>query len=125
MKNIIKAERAPAAIGPYSQAIDTNGILFVSGQIPLDPESGNIVEGGIREQTIQVIKNIDEIVKKAGYELTDIVKCTCFLRNLEDFQMMNEIYGAYFKANPPSRSTFEVSRLPKDVLVEIDAIAVR
>ncbi len=125
MKHIVNTEKAPEAIGPYSQAVETNGILFISGQIPLDPEKGTVTGGGIREQTSRVILNIDEILKKAGYGLEHVVKCTCYMKNLEEFQQMNEVYGGFFSENPPARAAFEVSRLPRDVLIEIDAIAIK
>jgi 2-iminobutanoate/2-iminopropanoate deaminase len=125
MKKVIKTENAPAAIGPYSQAVESNGILFISGQIPVDPSTGEITAGDIRTQTNQVIKNISEILAQAGYNRDNVVKCTCLLKDLKDFDIMNEVYNSYFKENFPSRAAFEVSRLPKDVLIEIDAIAIK
>ena len=125
MKRIIKTQHAPAAIGPYSQASETNGMLFISGQIALDPVTGDIVPGGIKEQTEQVLSNIKAILTASGYEISDIIKCTCMLKNLNDFQTMNEVYGRFFNENPPARAAFEVARLPRDVLVEIEAIAVK
>jgi len=125
MKRIIKTQNAPAAIGPYSQATATNGMLFISGQIPTDPANGEIVPGGIKEQTEQVLRNIEAILKEADYKISDIIKCTCMLKELNDFQSMNEVYGNFFYENPPARAAFEVARLPKDVLIEIEAIAVK
>ncbi|NJK85821.1 MAG: RidA family protein [Bacteroidales bacterium] len=125
MKKIIKTSKAPEAIGPYSQAVETNGILFISGQIPVDPDTNSIAEGGIEEQTKRVLMNIQAILKDAEYSLNDVVKCTCYMKNLGDFQLMNKIYAEFFADNPPARATFEVARLPKDVLIEIDAIAAK
>ena len=125
MKRIINTPNAPAAIGPYSQAVEFNGILFISGQIPLNPSDNKIVGGDIKEQTLQVMKNIGAILKASGYTFEDVVKCTCLLQNINDFQVMNEIYGSYFRENPPARAAFEVSRLPKDVLIEIEAVAIK
>jgi 2-iminobutanoate/2-iminopropanoate deaminase len=125
MKRIIKTQNAPAAIGPYSQAAETNGMLFISGQIPMDPVSGSITAGDIKEQTEQVLKNIEAILKDAGYSVSDVIKCTCMLKDLNDFPAMNEVYGNFFKEKPPARAAFEVVRLPRDVLIEIEAIAVK
>ena len=125
MKRKIETPNAPSAIGAYSQAIEMNGMLFISGQIPINPTNSQIVNGGIREQTQQVMQNIGAILKASGYEFHHIVKCTCLLKNLEGFQVMNEVYGSYFTENPPARAAFEVARLPKDVLIEIDAIAIK
>ena len=125
MKKVIKTEKAPAAIGPYSQAVESNGILFISGQIPIDPSTGEIINGDIKIQTDQVMKNITGILDQAGYKHNDVVKCTCLLKDLKDFNAMNEVYKSYFKENSPARAAFEVSRLPKDVLIEIDAIAIK
>lgn len=124
MKKIILTSNAPKAIGPYSQATEKKGTLYISGQIPLNPLNGEIVSGGIREQTQQVMQNIGAVLEAAGYSFDDIVKCTCMLKNLNDFQAMNEVYGSFFGENPPARAAFEVARLPRDVLVEIEAIAV-
>lgn len=123
MKRIIKTTKAPEAIGPYNQAVEHNGILFISGQIPLDPSSGNIIEGTIKEQTKQVLNNIKAILEAAGYSLSDIVKTTCYLSDMGLFSEMNKVYSGYFPANSPARATVEVSRLPKDVRIEIEAIA--
>ncbi len=125
MKKAIKTKKAPAAIGPYSQAVESNGILFISGQIPIDPATREIITGDIKNQTDQVMKNISEILAQAGYKHSDVVKCTCLLKDLKDFEAMNEIYKNYFTENPPARAAFEVSRLPKDVLIEVDAIAIK
>lgn len=125
MKRIISTPDAPAAIGPYSQAIEKGNMFFISGQIPVDPVSGEIVPGGIREQTVQVLKNIKAILYAAGYEPADIIKCTCMLKDLNDFQAMNEEYGLVFLENQPARAAFQVAGLPKEALIEIEAIAVR
>lgn len=122
MKNYIKTLKAPSAIGPYSQAILCNGFLFVSGQIPLDPKTSQLVTGDIKMQTKQVLENLKAIVEAAGLKLENVVKCSCFLKNMNDFSIFNEIYNDYFGAILPVRECVEVSRLPKDVLVEISAI---
>ena len=123
MRERIQTDRAPAAIGPYSQAIRAGGFVFASGQIPIDPATGEFVKGGVAEQTEQVLKNLSAILKAAGSGLEKVVRCGVFLKNMGDFAAMNEIYGRYFSTAPPARSTVEVARLPKDVLVEIDVIA--
>lgn len=124
MNEIIATTNAPGAIGPYSQAVKTaGGMLFVSGQIPLVPATGAVVEGGIVEQTTQVLENLKAIVTAAGYTLSDVVKTTVYITNMGDFGKVNEIYGKYFTENSPARVCVEVSKLPKDVLVEIDVIA--
>jgi len=124
MNEIIATSNAPGAIGPYSQAVRTaGGMLFVSGQIPLVPATGAVVEGGIVEQTTQVLDNLKGIVDAAGYSLSDVVKTTVYITNMEDFGRVNEIYGKYFTENCPARVCVEVSRLPKNVLIEIDVIA--
>ncbi len=123
MNQTISTPNAPSAIGPYSQAVRANGFLFLSGQIPLDPANGLIVSGGIREQTQRVFENIKAILEAASLSLENVVKTTVFLKNMEEFTAMNEIYAGYFGSNPPARSTVEVSRLPRDVQVEIEAIA--
>ncbi|MBN2612736.1 MAG: RidA family protein [Bacteroidales bacterium] len=125
MKKIIKTPKAPAAIGPYSQAVEINGMLFISGQIPVDPATGQIVEGGTGEQTNQVLKNIGAVLEAAGYHFENVVKCTCMMKDMSDFQAMNEVYGSFFKENPPARAAYQVARLPKDVNIEIEAIAVK
>lgn len=124
MKRIINTKNAPAAIGPYSQAIEVNGTLYISGQIPVDPKTGNIPEG-IKEQTEQVMKNIGAILKEAGYDYKDVVKSTCLLSDMSNFAIMNEIYGKYYSENPPARAAFAVKTLPLNVLVEIETIAVK
>jgi 2-iminobutanoate/2-iminopropanoate deaminase len=125
MKKVIRTENAPQAIGPYSQAVEANGFVFVSGQIPLDPKTGNIVAGDIREQTKRVMENGKAILAEAGCVMSDVVKSTIYLKNIGDFAGVNETYGSYFTADPPARATVEVSRLPKDVAVEIDFVAVK
>jgi 2-iminobutanoate/2-iminopropanoate deaminase len=119
---ILSTDKAPAAIGPYSQAIISGGLLFASGQIPLVPETGAIIEGGIKEQTLQVIKNIEAVLGSAGADITKVVKSTCFLKNMGDFAEFNEVYSQYFTGKP-ARSTVEVAALPKGALVEIEIIA--
>jgi 2-iminobutanoate/2-iminopropanoate deaminase len=122
MREIISTEKAPKAVGPYSQAIRFANLLFVSGQISLDPKSGEIVRGDIEVQTKQVLENLKAIVEASGMGLGDILKCTCFLQNMEHFARFNSVYSAYFANVLPARETVEVSRLPKDVLVEISAV---
>lgn len=125
MKKIISTKNAPEAIGPYSQAIEVNGTLYISGQVPLVPETMKIVEGGIKEQTLQVMKNIEAILGKAGYSFANVVKSTCLLSDMSNFKAMNEVYGSYYKENPPARAAFAVKELPLGVLVEIETIAVK
>ncbi|MDR0364755.1 MAG: RidA family protein [Bacteroidales bacterium] len=125
MKKVIFTKDAPAAIGPYSQAIEVNGTLYISGQIPADPVTGVIVEGGITPQTEQVMKNIEAILKEAGYGFEHVIKSTCLLSDMANFAAMNEVYGRYYKENPPARAAFAVRELPKSVLVEIETIAVK
>lgn len=125
MKKIINTSNAPKAIGPYSQAIEANGTLYISGQLPVNPESGQIVEGGIAQQTEQVLKNIEAILKEAGYSFENVVKSTCLLSTMDNFAGMNEIYGKYYSANPPARAAYAVQKLPLGVLVEIETIAVK
>jgi len=122
-KLVIQTASAPAAIGPYSQAVRTGSLLFVSGQIPLDPVSGQLVGGGIEAQTHQVLKNLIAILSAANTTLDNVVKTTIFLKDMQQFQAVNEVYGSYFKAPYPARATVEVARLPKDVGVEIECIA--
>jgi 2-iminobutanoate/2-iminopropanoate deaminase len=124
MKKIIFTKQAPAAIGPYSQAIEINGNLYISGQIPINPITGNIVEGGIVEQTEQVMKNIEAILLEAGYSFDDVVKSTCLLSDMSHFAAMNEVYGKYYPKNPPARVAFAVKELPRQVLVEIETVAI-
>ena len=125
MKRIIQTANAPAAIGPYSQAIEANGTLYISGQIPIDPQTGKVVEGGITEQVEQVMKNIGAILQEAGYHYHDVVKSTCLLSDMANFKAMNEVYGKYYQVNPPARAAFAVKELPLSVLVEIETIAVK
>jgi 2-iminobutanoate/2-iminopropanoate deaminase len=123
MREVIATNRGPKAIGPYSQAIKAGGLLFLSGQIPLDPATQQLVAGDIAAQTERVLQNISGILEAAGSSLARVVKTTVFLKNMNDFAGMNEVYGHHFSADPPARSTVEVARLPKDVLVEIEVIA--
>jgi 2-iminobutanoate/2-iminopropanoate deaminase len=123
-KIIVSSPQAPQAIGPYSQAIKAGNHLFISGQIPLDPKTGNVVGANAAEQTQQVLKNLDAILDVCATSSASVVKTTVYLKSMDDFPAMNEIYGKYFNFDPPARATVEVSRLPKDVLVEIDAIAI-
>lgn len=123
MKKIISTENAPGAIGPYSQAVEANGMLFISGQIPVDPKIGKIVEGGIKQQTEQVMKNIEAILEEAGYTFEHVIKSTCLLSDMENFVAMNEIYGQYYPVDPPARAAYGVVKLPLGVLVEIETIA--
>lgn len=124
MKEVITAHKAPAAVGPYSVAIRQNGFVFLSGQIPLDPESGNLVSGSIEVQTRRVLDNIAAVLDGAGLSLADVIKTTVFLKDMNNFSSVNEVYGSYFKDHPPARSCVEVARLPRDVQVEIEAVAV-
>ncbi len=123
MKEVISTDRGPKAIGPYSQAIKANGLIFVSGQIPLDPRTQQMADGDVARQTEQVLENLKGIVEGAGSSLDRVVKTTVYLKNLADFAAMNEVYGRYFSSSPPARATVEVARLPKDARVEIDLIA--
>jgi len=123
MREIIETKSAPAPIGPYSQAIRVNGFVLVSGQIPVVPDTGQVVEGGIVAQTHQVMKNISQILEAGGIGLGNVVKTTVFLTNLDDFAGFNRIYGGYFENVKPARTTVQVARLPKEVLVEVEAIA--
>lgn len=122
MRQIVATDRAPAAVGPYSQAVRVGGLLFTAGQIPLTPE-GKLIEGDVREQTRQVMENLAAVLAAGGSSLERVVKCTCFLADMNDFAAMNEVYGSYFAGDPPARSAVEVARLPKDVRVEIEAVA--
>ena len=122
MKEVVSG-RGPKPIGPYSRAIKSNGFLFVSGQIALDPQSGELVAGDIQQQTKQVLENVKAVLEAAGSSFHHVVKSTVFLKNMNDFAAMNEVYARYFTAAPPARSTIEVARLPKDALVEIEVIA--
>jgi 2-iminobutanoate/2-iminopropanoate deaminase len=123
MREVISTPDAPQAIGPYSQAIRANGLVFVSGQVAIDPATQQVIEGDVAAQTERVMKNLAAILKAAGSGLEKVVRSTVFLKNMGDFAAMNAVYGKYFSSAPPARSTVEVSRLPKDVLVEIDVIA--
>ena len=123
MKKIISTERAPKAIGPYSQAVISNGWAFLSGQIPLDPATNRIIEGGIAAQTERVLENLKSVLEAAGSSLERVVKTTVYLKDMGEFAKMNEVYGRYFTSNPPARATVEAARLPRDVGVEIDCIA--
>ncbi len=123
MRDVISTDQAPKAIGPYSQAIRAQGLIFTSGQIPTDPATSQIVAGDVSAQTERVLKNLAAVLQASGSSLEKVLRCTVFLKNMEDFAAMNEVYGRYFKQEPPARSTVEVARLPKDVLVEIDVIA--
>ena len=125
MKKIISTQNAPAAVGPYSQAVEVNGTLYASGQIPLDPLTGRIVEGGVTEQTTQVLKNIGAILDAAGYGYKDVVKCTCLLNDIIDFKAMNEVYASFFTENMPARVAYAVADLPLGALIEIELIAAK
>lgn len=122
-KFIIDTNQAPRAIGPYSQGVTFGGLLFVSGQIPVDPQSGEIIQGGVEAQTRQVMNNLQAVLMAAGLDFSHVLKTTVFLRNMNDYSMMNDVYGLYFDYSPPARACVEVSRLPKDVLVEIECVA--
>ncbi|AKD02863.1 RidA family protein [Pontibacter korlensis] len=123
--NIINSSKAPAPIGPYSQATLANGTLYVSGQIALDAESGNLVNDNIENETHKVMQNLQAILAEAGMDFSNVLKCTIFVKDLNNFGKINETYGSYFTSNPPARETVEVSRLPKDVNVEISCIAAK
>ena len=123
MKDVISTGHAPRAIGPYSQAIRANGFVFLSGQVAFDPATGYIVEGGVTHQTARVMENLKAVLEAAGSSLDQVVKTTVYLKSMDDFGKMNEIYGRYFPKDPPARSTIEDARLPRDVRVEIDIIA--
>jgi 2-iminobutanoate/2-iminopropanoate deaminase len=123
MRDVISTDDGPRAIGPYSQAIRANGFVFVSGQVAIDPATQQVIDGDVAIQTDRVLKNLFAILQAAGSGLEKVVRSTVFLKNMGDFTAMNEVYGRYFSAMPPARSTVEVARLPKDVLVEIDIIA--
>lgn len=125
MKRIISTDKAPAAIGPYSQAVEANGTLYVSGQIPLDPATGQLVEGGIEMQTQQVFRNIAAILKEAGYEFSDVVKSTVYLADMSYFTDVNTVYKEYYQTECPARAAFAVKGLPLGSLVEIETIAVK
>jgi 2-iminobutanoate/2-iminopropanoate deaminase len=123
MRDVISTDQAPKAIGPYSQAIRAAGMIFTSGQVAIDPATQQVIAGDIAAQTDRVLTNLAAILHAAGSSLDKVLRCTVFLKNMGDFAAMNEVYGRYFTETPPARSTVEVARLPKDVLVEIDVIA--
>ncbi len=123
MREVIATDQAPKAIGPYSQAVRAQGLVFTSGQVAIDPSTQQVIAGDVSAQTDRVLKNLAAILQASGSTLDKVLRCTVFLKNMGDFAAMNEVYGRYFKESPPSRSTVEVARLPKDVLVEIDVIA--
>lgn len=125
MKEIISTQAAPAAIGPYSQGVGAGGIVITSGQLPVDPATGAFAEGGIVGQTRQSLKNVQAVLAQAGLTMENVVKTTVFLKDMNDFAAMNEVYATFFPNDPPARSAVEVARLPKDAMVEIEAIAVR
>jgi len=125
MKKIIKTNEAPAAVGPYSQAVEAGGLLFISGQIPIVPATGKLMDGDIRQQTDQVMKNIGAILHEAGLDYSDLVKCTCLLADMADFKAMNEVYGGYFNEDPPARAAYQVVNLPLGSQIEIEAIALK
>ena len=123
MKKQVQTDKAPKAIGPYSQAIIANGFVFCSGQIPIDPATGNLLNGTIEEETRQVLKNLGAVLEAAGSSLDDVVKTTVFLKDMDEFAKMNAVYAEFFKAPSPARATVQVARLPRDVKVEIEAVA--
>ncbi len=123
MRDVVLTDRGPKPIGPYSQAVRVNGFLFVSGQVALDPKTGEMSAGDVREQTERVLENVKGIVEAAGSKMPHVIKTTVFLKNMGDFAAMNEVYARYFTMAPPARSTVEVARLPKDALVEIEVVA--
>jgi len=125
MKRIISTLKAPIAIGPYSQAIEINNTLYISGQIPINPETGKLVEGGISAQTEQVFRNISAILDAAGYSFSDVVKSTCLLSEMANFKAMNEVYGRYYVKEQPARAAFAVKELPVGALIEIETIAMK
>lgn len=125
MKKILSTTDAPAAIGPYSQGVDSGSLIITSGQLPIDPATGAFAEGGVTGQTRQSLKNVQAVLASAGLELKDVIKTTVFLKDMNDFAAMNDVYASFFPSVPPARSAVEVARLPKDALVEIEAIAVR
>jgi len=125
MKKVVNTENAPKAVGPYSQAILSGNMLFVSGQIPIDPATGKFVEGGVTEQTEQVLKNMGAILEEAGFDFTNVVKCTCLLADMQYFAEMNTVYSKFFTENPPARAAFAAKGLPLGALVEIECIAIK
>ncbi len=125
MREAVSSNEAPAAIGPYSQAIKANGLVFCSGQTPMDPATGQVVSGGIAAQTERVLNNLAAVLEAAGTSMDKVVKTSVFLKDMNDFAAMNEVYGRFFQGEPPARSTIQAARLPKDALVEIDVIALQ
>jgi len=125
MKRIIFTEKAPRPVGPYSQAVEHNNVLYIAGQVPIDPATGQLAEGGIREQTEQVMVNIGAILEEAGYAFEDVLKSTCLLADMSDFKAMNEVYGRYYPAAPPARVAFAVKQLPLGALIEIETVAAK
>ncbi len=125
MKTIISTDQAPSAVGPYSQAVEANGMLFISGQIPLNPANGAIVGDDIHGQTEQVMENLGAILEEAGYSYSDVVKCTCLLDDMDNFKAMNEVYARYFTSEQPARAAFGVVKLPLGVKIEIEAVAAK
>ena len=122
-KTIVQTDNAPQAIGPYSQGVGFGGLFFFSGQIAIDPDDGGLIDGGVELQARQVMANLEAVLEAAGLDFSHVLRTTIFLKNMNDFAKINEIYGAFFDDNPPARACVEVSRLPKDVLIEIDMIA--
>jgi 2-iminobutanoate/2-iminopropanoate deaminase len=122
-KRVIQTEKAPKAIGPYSQAIQAGNLLFLSGQLPFDPVTGELAKGDIREQTRRVLENLKGVLESQNLTMEDVVKATIFLKDMGNFSQVNEVYGTYFPSSPPARSTVEVARLPRDADIEIEAIA--
>ena len=125
MRKVISTKKAPGTIGPYSQAVEVKGTLYISGQVPLNPDTGELAGDTIIEQTEQVLKNIRFIVNAAGYSMKEVIKTTCMLQDMNDFAEMNKVYEKFFPENPPARAAFEVARLPLNVKIEIEAIAAR
>ena len=125
MKKIISTDKAPKAIGPYSQAVEANNTLYISGQIPINPATGKLIEGDIKKQTELVMKNIGAILEEAGYSYIDVVKSTCLLSDIKNFAAMNEVYAKFYPTDPPARAAYEVVNLPLGALIEIETIAVK
>lgn len=125
MKTIISTDKAPQAIGPYSQAVEVNGIIYTSGMIPINPADGTLITGSVEEQAEQALKNLKALVEESGSSMEQVIKTTVFIKDMNDFAKINEVYARYFTDNYPSRSCVEVARLPKDVLIEIEAIAIK
>lgn len=125
MKNVVKTDKAPQAIGPYSQAIEVNGMVYTSGVVPIDPATGNVVEGDIKVQAARVFESMKALLEAAGSSCEDVVKTTVFIKDMNDFAALNEIYADYFTGDFPARSCVEVARLPKDVLIEMEAVAIK